>query len=183
MGFNSGFKGLNSSAFTTQCIYVFSIIFKLNNIISLRRIYLLVLCNRNSVHEIPFFMHSLCQHEANALFIREWSIMTKSRTTIKNNVFRRKFVELTLLLGTVLLIKMVNLRVRLDHVMSRLVQTNPRRDCSRCELFIFVTESVGPRFVDGGPPFYLLTYKMVSRTNEVSTGSFAPKTQSLYFLA
>jgi hypothetical protein len=92
-------------------------------------------------------------------------------------------MDLTLLLGTVLLIKMVNLRMRLDHVMSRLVQTNPRRDCSRGEIIIFVTESVSPRFVDGGPPFYLLTYKMVSRINEVFTRNFAPKTQILYSVA
>ena len=64
-------------------------------------------------------------------------------------------MELTLLLGTVLFIKTVNARMRLDHVMSRLVQTNPGRVYSRSETGTFVTESVGPRFVDGGPPFYL----------------------------
>jgi len=40
-------------------------------------------------------------------------------------------LELTLLLGTVLGIKMVNTRMRLDHVVSRQVQTNPRRVYSR----------------------------------------------------
>ena len=88
-----------------------------------------------------------------------------------------------MLLGTVLLIKMVNLRMRLDHVVSRLVQTNPKRVYSRGDNGNFVTESVGPRFVDGGPPFYLLTYKMVSRINEDLTGNFAPKTQNLFPLA
>jgi hypothetical protein len=75
-------------------------------------------------------------------------------------------MELTLLLGTELLIvKMVNLRMRLDHVMSCLIQTNTRRDYSGGETGKFVTESVGPRFVDGGPKFYLLTYRMMSRIN------------------
>jgi hypothetical protein len=64
-------------------------------------------------------------------------------------------MDLTLLLGTVLGIKLVNTRMRLDHVVCRLVQTNPRRVYSRSETGSFVTESVGPRFVDGGPPFYL----------------------------
>jgi hypothetical protein len=64
-------------------------------------------------------------------------------------------MDLTLLLGTVLVIKMVNARMRLDHVMCRLVQTNTRRVYSRSETGTFVTKSMGPRFVDGGPPFYL----------------------------
>jgi hypothetical protein len=64
-------------------------------------------------------------------------------------------MDLTLLLGTVLVIKMVNARMRLDHVVTRQVQTNPRRVNSWSETGTFVTKSVGPRFVDGGPPFYL----------------------------
>jgi len=40
-------------------------------------------------------------------------------------------MDVTLLLATVLGIKMVNARMRLDHVMCRLVQTNPRRVYSR----------------------------------------------------
>jgi hypothetical protein len=64
-------------------------------------------------------------------------------------------MDLTFLLGTVLLIKMVNARMRLDHVMCRLVQTNPRRSYTRSKTGTFITESVGPGFVDGGPPFYL----------------------------
>jgi len=146
---------LNSSAFATQCIYVFSIILKIKNIISLRRIYLSVLHNGKSVHEMPFFMHNLCQHLTNARFIHGSNIMPQTWTTIKNNIFLRKFMDPTLLLGTVLFIKVVNLRMRLDHDVCRLVQTNPRSVYSWSDSVTFETKSVAPRFVDGGPPFYL----------------------------
>ena len=147
---------LNSSAFATQCIYVFSIVLKIKYIISLRGIYLSVLYNGNGVQEMPFLMHNLCQHLTNARFMHGSSIMPQTWTTIKNNIFLRKFMDLTLLLGTVLvIIKMVNARMRLDHVVCRLVQTKPRRVYSWSERGTFVTKSVGPRFVDGGPPFYL----------------------------
>jgi len=125
------------------------------DIISLRRIYLSILYNGKSVQEIHFFMHSSCKHHTNARFIHGSSIVPQTWTTIKNTISLRKFMDLTLLLGTVLVIKMVNARMRLDHVVTRQVQTNPRRINSWSETGTFVTKSVGPRFVDGGPPFYL----------------------------
>jgi hypothetical protein len=66
---------LNSSAFSTQSVYVFSIILRINKIVSLRKIFLLILYNATVCMKCTF-MRSLCKHQTsyyqtNARFIHQ----------------------------------------------------------------------------------------------------------------